>query len=194
MPELTEQLVFGHVLSVGQLPAEIDREGRDRFDEFWDLHPEKFHEFRQPTGNMIPLPRWQQAYGYDYRYSGNVNRALPIPTILERFLSWSKRIDEQLNGLLLNWYDAEKGHYIGPHSDSTIGLVVGTPIVTISLGATRTFRVRSRKEKGFVDFDASHGTVFVMPWETNLKTKHEVPREKNANGRRVSITVRAFNA
>ena len=85
-----------------------------------------------------------------------------------------------------------RGHYIGAHRDSRQGLVVGTPIVTISLGDTRIFRLRLPKEKGFVDFDAKHGSVFVMPWETNLNVKHEVPRTTRATGRRISITARAF--
>jgi hypothetical protein len=47
--------------------------------------------------------------------------------------------------------------------------------------------------KGFVDFEAKHGTVFVLPWESNRNTKHEVPDHKTAHGRRISITLRAFD-
>jgi alkylated DNA repair dioxygenase AlkB len=143
---------------------------------------------------MVPIPRWQQAYGRDYHFSGTVNQALPVPEILAPFLVWvGEAIDAQLNGLLLNWYAAEKGHYIGAHRDSRQGLVPGSPIVTISLGDTRTFRLRVPKEKGFIDFEASHGAVFVMPWQTNLSVKHEVPRTSSATGRRISITARAFS-
>jgi hypothetical protein len=39
-----------------------------------------------------------------------------------------KEIDWQLNGLLLNWYDAGDGHYIGPHRDGIVGLMVSRPI------------------------------------------------------------------
>ena len=53
--------------------------------------------------------------------------------------------------MLLNWYDAAQRHYIGAHRDSTVGLVSGAPIVTISLGATRTFRLRPMRGKGFVE-------------------------------------------
>jgi len=160
----------------------------------WALHPERFHEITQPfTGKIIPLPRWQQAYGYDYRYTGNVNRALSIPELLVPFLTWARELfDARLNGLLLNWYDAERKHYIGAHRDSTVGLIEGTPIVTISLGATRAFRFRPMRAKRFVDFEATHGSVFAVPWETNLHTKNEVPHRAGAKGRRISITARAF--
>ena len=88
-----------------RLPEERDREARARFDELWELHPAKYYEMRQPgTAKMIPVPRWQQAFGRDYRYSGNVNRALPIPPILEPYLAWARTtFDARLNGLLLNW-------------------------------------------------------------------------------------------
>jgi len=58
------------------------------------------------------LPRWQQAYGHAYRYTGSTNRALPVPAVLEPFLTWvQSTVDPRLNGLLLNWYSASMGHY-----------------------------------------------------------------------------------
>jgi alkylated DNA repair dioxygenase AlkB len=176
------------------LPVALDCNAHRVFEELWALHPAEFYEMRQPgTSKMIPVPRLQQAYGHDYRYSGNVNRALPIAPILAPFLTWAQAtFDGRLNGLLLNWYDAELAHRIGPHRDSTSGLVEGSHIVTISLGATRVFRLSPGKGKGFVDFEAEHGTVFVLPWETNLHVKHSVPHRACDIGRRISITLRAF--
>jgi alkylated DNA repair dioxygenase AlkB len=188
------RVIFGHLFVSTRLPPALDEFARSRLADLWDLHPATFHSIRQPfTGKIIALPRWQQAYGRDYAYTGSVNVARPIPPILEPFLAFAQgELDPRLNGLLLNWYDAEQHHYIGAHRDSIVGRVTGTPIVTISVGATRTFRIRSRKGKSLVDFPASHGTVFVMPWETNLNTRHEVPCLKSATGRRISITARAF--
>src|SRR5262249_19855957 len=129
----------------------------------------------------------------DYHFSGIASQGLAAPEILAPFLVWLRgAIDARLNGLLLNWYDAERGHYIGAHRDSRQGLIPNTPIVTISVGERRAFRLRRPREKGFIDFAADHGTVFVMPWETNLAVKHEVPRSASAKGRRISITARAF--
>jgi alkylated DNA repair dioxygenase AlkB len=192
--EVHEYDVFGYRFVTSRLPVELDHDGRVRFEELWSLHPERFHEITQPfTGKRIPLPRWQQAYGCDYRYTGNVNRALPIPAMLEPYLAWVQAaFDARLNGLLLNWYDGAKRHYIGPHRDSTSGLVEGAPIVTISLGAGRSFRLRPVKGKGVLPFDATHGTVFVLPWESNLHLRHDVPHRAKDAGRRISITVRAF--
>ena len=97
--------------------------------------------------------------------------------------------------MLLNWYDGALGHYIGPHRDSTKNMVADSPIVTISLGEERTFRLRpwsAERKTAALDFPARHGTVFVMPWETNLSFTHEIPKTSRAAGRRISITLRAF--
>lgn len=145
-------------------------------------------------GKPVKTPRWQQAYGVDYHYSGQNNAALPILPCLVPLLEYVQReIDARLNGVLLNWYDAEFGHYIGKHRDSRHGMIEGSPIVTVSLGAARTFRIRPWRGSGFTDFRATDGAVIVMPWETNLTFTHEVPHRASDCGRRISVTFRAFN-
>jgi hypothetical protein len=125
-----------HALLSRELPAEL-RLVDTRFDELWNLHPETFHEIKM-HGKLVKTPRWQQAYGADYRYTGNTNRALPVPSMLEPLHRWAReQIDPRLNGLLLNWYDAERGQYIGKHRDSTIDMLEGAPIVTVSYGSER---------------------------------------------------------
>jgi alkylated DNA repair dioxygenase AlkB len=101
----------------------------------------------------------------------------------------------QMHGLLLNWYDGP-GHYIGPHHDSTRDMVPGTPIITISFGETRVFRLTRGKgdKKEDRDFPAEHGAVFVMPFDTNLAWKHSVPKSARYRDRRISVTLRAFNS
>lgn len=174
------------------LPANLEQAALHDFETLWNLHPAQSNEILI-HGRMVAIPRWQQAYGRDYQFSGTVNQALPLPVVLAPFLGWVRQaIDIRLNGLLLNWYDATRRHYIGAHRDSRQGLVTGTPIVTISLGESRTFRLRIPRERGFTDFEATHGIVFVMPWETNLNVKHEVPHTARTKGRRISITARAF--
>jgi alkylated DNA repair dioxygenase AlkB len=192
-PNFERHTVFsGYEFFSGRLPAALAETTKIDFQGLWVLHPPHSNEIFMHS-RMVPIPRWQQAYGRDYQFSGTVSQALPIPDVLAPFLTWVRdAIDQRLNGLLLNWYEAARGHYIGAHRDSRQGLVVGSPIVTISIGDRRAFRLRHPKEHGFIDFEATHGAVFVMPWETNLNIKHEVPKSAKANGRRISITARAF--
>ncbi len=161
--------------------------------ELWNSHPTEYHTL-QIRGKTVLTPRWQQAYGRDYRYSGSRNNALPINGLLQPFLQWSKdNIDSRLNGLLLNWYDGQKGHYIGPHRDDIRDLQVNSPIVTISLGQERVFRMRPVRERtSCKDLLVRHGEVVIVPWETNRHWTHEVPKFKKYQGKRISVTLRAY--
>jgi len=162
------------------------------FQAIWDTHPSDFHEIRI-HGKWVKTPRWQQAYGKNYRYTGSRNNALPIPDKLKPFLEWSQKyIDARLNGLLLNWYDGSQSHYIGAHRDDTRDLHPDSPIVTISIGQERVFRLRPWKQKGFKDLTVRHGDIVVVPWDTNTRWTHEVPHFKKYNGKRISITLRAY--
>jgi alkylated DNA repair dioxygenase AlkB len=163
------------------------------FEELWNLHPKQYHELMM-HGRRVKTPRWQQAYGADYRYTGRVNKAFAVPPILDPLIQWSRaEINNRLNGILVNWYDGSRGHSIGRHRDSTQNLVVGSPIVMISFGEDRTFRVRPWKQSGIKNYPAQDGSIFVMPYETNLAWTHEVPASANYRGHRISVTIRAFD-
>lgn len=177
---------------LGRLPDDLvpDASG---FDRLWRMHPDTFHVIKM-HGKDVRTPRWQQAYGADYRYTGNINRALEVPLELAPLHAWIKSvIDPRLNGLLLNWYDAEHAQYIGKHRDSTINMIVGAPILTISLGAERVFRLRRWKgDHSPHDIPTGDGTLILVPYEVNLGWTHEVPHNARTTGRRISITARAF--
>lgn len=163
-----------------------------QFDTIWNLHPAEFHRVKI-MGKEVPTPRWQQAYGKNYRYTGSKNNALPIPAELQPFMDWAKEnVDARLNGLLLNWYDGQHRHYIGAHRDDLRDMVPGSPIVTISLGQERMFRMRPYKKAGFQDFAMPNGSAIVIPFETNLHWTHEVPHKAEYDGRRISVTLRAY--
>ena len=180
-----------HKFYSGRLPGDLAVDA-SRFESLWAMHPDEYQDI-QMFGRAVKTPRWQQAYGRDYEYTGQVNEALPVTPLLEPLLAWARSsFHERLNGLLLNWYDGELGHYIGPHHDSIVNIVVGAPIVTVSLGEERVFRLRLPKSKQRQDFRATDGPVFVMPYDTNLAWKHEVPKSAKAKGRRISVTLRAF--
>lgn len=183
----------GHTFLTGRLPDDVL--GGIRFGELWDLHPVEFAEIHL-QGRRVKIPRWQQAYGTDYRFSGQVSAAQPVPAALLPLLAWCQAtMDARLNGLLLNWYDGQLGHYIGRHRDSTHNLAPGSAIVTVSLGEERTFRLRPWPNVSGakpVDFGTFDGSVFVLPWGTNKSFTHEVTSSRRLTGRRISVTLRAF--
>lgn len=188
-----KRLDDGHLFFVGRLPDSIIP-SETEFEPLWAMHPEEYHEIKM-HGRLVKTPRWQQAYGRDYYYTGRTNAALPVTDNLAPFLAWAcQAIDPRLNGILLNWYEATRGHYIGKHRDSIKNMIEGAPIVTISLGDERVFRLRPwRRDGGMLDFAAVNGAVFIMPFATNLAWTHEVPHNAKSAGRRISVTLRAFH-
>ena len=179
-----------HVL-VGRLPDQFNF-SQARFDEIWNLHPEEYHVVNM-MGKDIPTPRWQQAYGMDYRYTGAKQNALPIPPLLAPYHDWScDNLKEPFNGFLLNWYTGDRKHYIGAHRDDTRDLVPDSSIVTISLGEERVFRMRPWRSRGFEDIILGHGEFVMIPWATNKAWTHEVPHFQRYQERRISITLRVF--
>lgn len=186
------QLDAAHVIWISRAQPSLARSG-EGFQELWNAHPDIFHKVKF-MGKEVDTPRWQQAYGKNYRYTGSQNNALPIPEILQPYLDWAQQeVDSRLNGLLLNWYEGKRGHYIGAHRDDTRDLVPGSPVVTISVGEQRTFRLRPWKQKGMKDFPFGNGQVIVVPWETNEAWTHEVPHFAENIGRRISVTLRAYS-
>jgi alkylated DNA repair dioxygenase AlkB len=70
-------------------------------------------------------------------------------------------------------------------------MIRGAPIVTISFGEARKFRLQKGTKKH--DFLATAGTVFVLPFATDRVWKHSVPKSARYRGRRISVTLRAFH-
>jgi alkylated DNA repair dioxygenase AlkB len=173
----------------------------DEFDRLWKLSP-----FQKPTGMIfgkpVTFPRFTKACGRDYSFSGQVNEAEPTTSApgIEHYLSWM--IDANLNGVLVNWYDAVHGDYIGPHSDDEKQLDVDAPIVSITFCSDnvhfRRFRLKPKKANGEqIEIELRNGDVVIMGGTCQSTHKHEImhPRKKVANectGRRINVTLRRF--
>ena len=110
-----------------------------------------------------------------------------LPSTLAPLLAWSQtEIDPRLNALLLNWYDGTLGHYIGAHRDDEKELIEGAPIITISFGDSRTFRLRRwRTKETFIDIVVTDGSVLVLPYTTNMTFTHQVPKSTRQTGKRI---------
>lgn len=192
-PKITERITLDHGvwLDMGYtMPVKATLEG------LWEHRPENFNKV-VIRGRTVETPRWQQAYGRDYYFTGMNHTALPIPEILQGFLDWANDLEEykqfgSFNGILVNWYQ-DSSHYIGPHSDDVRNLVPNTPILTASIGATRTFRIRSKEDRSIVkDIEAVGKTYIVMGSTMQSHYTHEIVKSSKKIGRRVSVTLRMF--
>jgi alkylated DNA repair dioxygenase AlkB len=175
------------------------------FEELWQLHPQD-----RPTaviyGKEVQVQRWHQSYLRDYRFSGKVAKAAPLPDLLRKV---KRHIDllgyGPFNEILVNWY-GDGNDYIGPHQDDERELVRGAPIVTLTFCQEkdeegnqllpRKFRIRSKEKKILLDVETSNKRILVMCGAFQRHFYHEVPKVTakggSTVGRRVSITFRQF--
>ena len=125
--------------------------------------------------------------GIVYRYSGRDNVALPwTPTLLEI----KARIEAILgcyNYCLLNRYRSGQDS-MGMHADDEpeMGEVIGS----LSLGATRTFRIKHNTTRETRKFQVGNGTLIIMAGTMQQFWKHEIPKTKENVGERINLTFR----
>ena len=135
-------------------------------------------------------PRLTASYGDEgvtYRYSLTVNVALPwTPTLLE-IKKKIEAVQGEYNYCLLNRYRSGADS-MGLHADDEpeIGNVIGS----LSLGATRSFRIRHNSTKETKVFQAGNGTLIIMAGTMQKFWKHDIPKTKAAVGERINLTFR----
>lgn len=166
---------------------------QEEFETIWDLERDFIQNEVLMYGKYVKIPRKQGLYSpipnTRYAFSGCTVNALPVPDVLEPFIA---RFDDTYNAVFVNWYQDGK-QYISTHSDDENVMVHGSNIVSISLGDTRTFRIRDKKYKKIVlDVDLKHGDLFVMGGNFQKEFTHEVPKRLRSHKRRINLTLRRF--
>lgn len=137
-------------------------------------------------------PRLTASYGDEgltYRYSGTTNTALPwTPTMLE-IKHKIEAIEGSYNFCLLNRYRSGADS-MGWHADDEpeMGNVIGS----ISLGATRTFRIRHNTTREKKEFCVKNGTLIIMAGTMQQFWQHDIPKTKELIGERINLTFRTI--
>ena len=96
-------------------------------------------------------------------------------------------VQGEYNYCLLNRYRSGADS-VGMHADDESGM--GNVIGSLSLGATRTFRIRHNKSKETRTFPVSNGTLIIMAGTMQQFWKHEVPKTTENVGERINLTFR----
>ena len=135
-------------------------------------------------------PRLIASYGDKgivYRYSDRDNVALPWTPSLLDIKQKIEQIQGEYNYCLLNLYRNGQDS-IGWHADNEpeMGNVIGS----LSLGATRTFRIKHNATKETRSFPVSNGTLIIMAGTMQQFWKHEIPKTKEPVGERINLTFR----
>jgi alkylated DNA repair dioxygenase AlkB len=125
--------------------------------------------------------------GVTYRYSGRDYQALPWTVTLREIKREIEAIEGEYNYCLLNRYRSGADS-MGWHADDEpeMGNVIGS----LSLGATRKFRIRHNMTREIKTFDVSHGTLIIMAGTMQQFWKHEIPKTRENVGERINLTFR----
>lgn len=135
-------------------------------------------------------PRLIASYGdsgVTYRYSGMDYAALPWTATLLEIKEKIEAVQGEYNYCLLNRYRSGSDS-MGWHADDEpeMGNVIGS----LSLGATRKFRIRHNVTRETKSFLVGHGTLIIMAGTMQQFWQHEVPKTKQVVGERINLTFR----
>jgi alkylated DNA repair dioxygenase AlkB len=134
--------------------------------------------------------RWTATYGDEgvtYLKSGIVKPALPwTPTLLE-IKSQIEAVQGRFNYCELCLYKSGPDN-VAWHADDDPGM--GNVIGSLSLGATRKFRIRHIVKRNPRSFIQGNGTLIIMAGTMQQFWQHEVQNSKENVGERMKLTFR----
>jgi alkylated DNA repair dioxygenase AlkB len=115
----------------------------------------------------------------------------PFPSqIAELVEPLNNRYGVELDSCLVNLY-RDGNDAVAWHADNVRKVLINPLVVTISLGAKRSFLVRPVEGGGVLKrYRLGEGDLLVMGGTMQHRYHHTVPREKTASGARMSVTLR----
>ncbi|HEV7489784.1 MAG TPA: alpha-ketoglutarate-dependent dioxygenase AlkB [Rhodanobacteraceae bacterium] len=158
----------------------------------WEQH--RLHIF----GREVDAPRlsyWAGDPGSVYVYSRTRFEPQPwtpaLATLRDDLL---KRFDLDFNSVLANLYRSGRDS-MGWHSDDEPELGREPVIASLSFGAVRRFRFRSRQSRRVaLAIELAHGSLLVMRGATQRLYQHDLPKTAATLGPRVNLTFRSIRA
>jgi alkylated DNA repair dioxygenase AlkB len=173
------------------------READALFEALHHEIPWETHRLRL-FGREIDSPRlscWIGDPGTAYTYSGT--RFEPYawtPATASLRADLALRFGLRFNSVLANLYrDARDS--MGWHSDAERELGPEPIIASLSFGAPRTFRFRSRAtRKVSLAIELAHGSLLVMRGATQRLYQHDLPKARGKFGARINLTFRTIVA
>ena len=117
-----------------------------------------------------------------YRYGADdaFPTVLPwTPVMLELRDLLTAHTGQKCNHVVVNRFNNGEDH-IGYHHDKTLDFADGTHVITISLGATREFRIQDKDGLTVASAHLEHGSLNVLGWDTNTEHKHSIVKTSAA--------------
>lgn len=153
----------------------------------WENHPVRLF------GREYPAPRlscWIGDPGAAYRYSGLLRTPRPwTPVLADLRDRLSAELGAPFNSVLANLY-RDGRDAMGWHADDEPELGAAPVIASVSLGATRRFVLKHRRDDARLVLDLPSGSLLVMQGATQANYRHALPRTARAVGPRLNLTLR----
>ena len=144
-------------------------------------------------GRRIAQPRltdWCADPAVSYRYSGITLGPRPWHKALEHLRTLLDRaLDCRFNFVLCNAYRDGRDS-MGWHADNERELGEAPCIASLSLGASRTFRIRPRGGGASVGLELTSGSLLVMSGRSQADYQHALPKTRRPVGPRINLTFR----
>jgi alkylated DNA repair dioxygenase AlkB len=147
-------------------------------------------------GKTHPLPRLTAWYGdrnKTYTYSGI---SMTSKTWNNELLEIKKKVDQyakfNFNSVLLNYYRSGNDSNSW-HSDDEKELGDDPIIGSVSLGGTRKFKLRNKKNKKKTHtIELERGSLLIMSGLTQQYWEHQIPKTKKIVSERINLTFRSI--
>ena len=161
-------------------------------DQWWNMVSQEGEGWRQNDirvfGQWHKEPRLTAWWGPAYRYANVVWQKRDLAGAMGQLADRvSGLANFSYNGVLVNGYRDGRDS-MGWHRDNEPEIDTAS-IASLSLGATRTFKIRHRTTKEVVNVELAHGDLLVME---HLQTLHEhsVPKRAKVAAPRMNFTFR----
>lgn len=178
-------------------PGFLSKEEADKYFKIFA----GYKDFTQETINFgggvkKMIPRLQAWYGdpdKPFTYSGLTLKPQNwTKDLLEINALLFEKLKVEFSSVLMNLY-RDGNDSVAWHCDDSPELGVNPIIASISLGATRTFKLRNIGDKTLKkDLRLEHGSLLLMKGETQHKWQHHVPKDENEEQPRINLTYRVI--
>ncbi|HYX32969.1 MAG TPA: alpha-ketoglutarate-dependent dioxygenase AlkB [Oligoflexus sp.] len=156
--------------------------------------------WRQDTitmfGRTTPLPRLTAWYGDPtavYHYSGIRNEPLPWIPLLNQLRQDAETLTgAPYNSVLANRY-ADGSQSMSWHADDERTLGQEPRIASISLGGTRRFVLKNRRDQRRLELPLAHGSLVLMGGRLQEEWVHALPRTRKPVALRINLTFRCIH-
>lgn len=144
-------------------------------------------------GKPATVPRLMCWYGdaaARYRYSGVDHEPLPwTPSLSAVRATIEGFCGAPFNSVLANYYRNGRDS-MGCHADDEKELGTNPVIASLSLGASRLFRLYHQKPTAAVSLNLGHGDLLIMAGSLQHHWRHALPKSRQQTAPRINLTFR----